>query len=59
MFEYNAMLTHWGKYGPPVYMSVAGYLGLIKEDKKASKEYGSLDELAAMFGSTGGEITLQ
>jgi len=59
MYEYNAMQKHWRLNGPPVYMAVAGYLGLIKEDKKASTEYGSLDELAAMFGSTGGEITLQ
>lgn len=59
MAEYNAMQRHWRANGPPVYMSVAGYLGLIKEDKKASTEYGSLDELEKMFGSTGGEISLQ
>lgn len=56
------MVEHWKTNGPPVYMAVAGYLGLIKTDKKAtssggsSQEYGNLEELARMFEGTGGMI---
>ena len=55
------MLDHWQANGPPVYMAVAGYLGLIKSDSKsgeskAQSQYGDLNELAAMFGETGGVI---
>lgn len=27
------MQEHWAKWGPPVYMAVAGYLGWGKDDK--------------------------
>lgn len=56
------MVEHWKTSGPPVYMAVAGYLGLIKVDKKASpgsdgpQQYGDLNELARMFEGTGGMI---
>lgn len=50
------MLDHWELNGPPVYIAVAAYLGLIKEDKKSSKDYGDLDDLAAMFAGSGGMI---
>lgn len=67
------MVDHWEAYGPPVYMSVASYLGLNKGSKQdkdldvpkvssgsATEEeiakYGNLNELAALFGGTGGQI---
>lgn len=53
------MVEHWKLNGPPVYMAVAGYLGLIKEDKRRPKDeskYGSLEELANMFSNSGGMI---
>lgn len=54
------MVRHWKHNGPPVYMAVAGYLGLIKEDKDIPKtdeeKYGNLEELAAMFEQSGGVI---
>lgn len=70
---YEAMCDHWEAYGPPVYMSVASYLGLNKGKKKdnalevpnvpagtATEEeiakYGNLNELAALFGGSGGQI---
>jgi len=54
--RYNTMIEHWKRHGPPVYMSVAGYLGLIKEETKGKPKGGNLDELARMFASTGGKI---
>lgn len=68
MVDYYKMVDHWTENGPPVYMAVAGYLGLIKEKKKGdkpsgsgnssndAKRYGNLEELAAMFNGTGGMI---
>lgn len=56
------MVEHWKQNGPPVYMAVAGYLGLIKTDGKASStkkdtgQYGDLNDLARMFQGTGGLI---
>lgn len=60
------MQDHWEEFGPPVYISAASYLGLNKPDGKKSSpngtgksdedKYGNLDELAAMFGDTGGMI---
>jgi hypothetical protein len=50
--RYYAMIKHWKTNGPPVYMAVAGYLGLIKPEAKT----GSLDELARSFMGTGGFI---
>ena len=41
--------------GPPVYISVAGYMGLIKE--KSKPKSGDMNELARMFASTGGMIS--
>ncbi len=57
--------------GPPVYMSVAGYMGLIKKQsspnpsgpppsssrEREEQKYGNLEELEAMFSSTGGVIS--
>lgn len=60
------MLSHWEKNGPPVYVAVAGYLGLIAtEDKKKpsessskpignSGEKGDLNDLARMLSGSGG-----
>lgn len=64
------MVDHWEKNGPPVYIAVAGYLGLIgtKDGKKptggdapkASKpigsngEKGNLNDLAALLSGSGG-----
>lgn len=55
------MVDHWEAFGPPVYISVAGYLGLGKGrkkpgDKSSSSKYGNLEDLVSMFGSTGGVI---
>lgn len=56
------MIEHWRQNGPPVYMAVAGYLGLIKGDKGSQsglsdeEKYGNLEELEQMFASTGGMI---
>lgn len=47
------MQDWWVENGPPVYMAVAGYLGLIKT---RSKDYGNLEELARMFEGSGGLI---
>lgn len=46
------MQDWWKANGPPVYMAVAAYLGLIKD---TSKEYGDLGELFDMF--PGGNIS--
>lgn len=56
------MLDHWERSGPPTYISAAAYLGLggkaSKDNAAATDEekYGNLEELAAMFGDTGGQI---
>lgn len=55
------MVEHWKHNGPPVYMSVAGYLGLIKPASQrpgASPEekYGNLEDLEKLFAGTGGVI---
>lgn len=61
MRRYKHMLDWWSNNGPPVYIAVAGYLGLIKEDKAGSqpkaipkpKESGNLNDLLKMAGSGG------
>lgn len=57
------MLDHWEEFGPPVYITAAAYLGLGTGKKPNGKsgqtdeqKYGNLEELAAMFQSTGGVI---
>jgi len=60
------MVDWWKENGPPVYIAVAGYLGLIK-DKKSKAPVGKpasgghkgndLNELLKMAGK-GGEIRL-
>lgn len=52
---YYAMCKHWKSYGPPVYMAVAGFLGLINTSKAKPKS-GNLEDLERMFASTGGMI---
>lgn len=42
----------WSENGPPVYIAVAGYLGLIKEPE-GSKPVGDLNELAKLAGAGG------
>lgn len=53
------MVKHWKSHGIPTYMAVSGYLGLVKPTGRGTsdaKNYGNLDELAAMFGDSGGMI---
>lgn len=64
---YYTMVEHWKEHGPPVYRSVAAYLQMTgkggagdaapttSREAKDSR-YGNLEELAAMFGDTGGVI---
>lgn len=51
------MLEHWKLNGPPVYIAVAGYLGLIKPeagvDKQKREEVGNLNDLLGMATSNG------
>jgi hypothetical protein len=54
--RYYAMIDWWTENGPPVYVSVAGYLGLIKKKKsKSGKTVGSgnLNDLLKMAGNGG------
>lgn len=66
------MVEHWKKFGPPVYIAAAGYLGLMgKEETKgqegngaqmASKpigksgERGNLNDLAQLLSGSGGVL---
>lgn len=59
---YGKMQEHWKYDGPPVYIAVAAYLGMIKKrpgaktaDGKTSMT-GSWDQLLASFSGTGGVI---
>lgn len=58
LVKYYAMIDWWGENGPPVYISVAGYLGLIKKRSPKVREGtgGNLEELENMFASSGGMI---
>lgn len=54
------MLEYWAEHGPPVYVSVAGYLGLIGKGKKKSSNKpgqqpagGDLNELLRLAGPGG------
>jgi len=51
------MLDHWEKHGPPVYIAVAGYLGLGVKGKSGSKakteKPGDLNELLKLAGAGG------
>lgn len=62
---YQKMQDHWEHNGPPVYISVAGYLGLIKKRKPATKVNkttgkqemtGNWDDLFSQFSAAGGII---
>lgn len=59
---YQRMQDHWLHNGPPVYMAVAGYLGLIKKRSPVNKTTGkqemtgNWDDLFNRFASTGGVI---
>lgn len=46
------MIDWWSENGPPVYVSVAGYLGLIKKKAKPKKSE-NLNELFSMMGAGG------
>jgi hypothetical protein len=52
--RYNAMLDWWLENGPPVYVSVASYLGLVKP--KSSQATGDLGDLIKM-ADKGGNIS--
>lgn len=66
MAKYNKISEHWAKYGPPVYIAVAAYLGLISTDDKpkpkSSKpighkgEAGDLASLHSLLSRTGGVL---
>jgi len=48
------MVEWWSDNGPPVYVSVAGYLGLIKKKNKGKNQQSSdLSELLKMAGAGG------
>jgi hypothetical protein len=50
------MVEFWSENGPPVYVSAAAYLGLIKPKKKSSSGKstgGDLNELLKMAGPGG------
>jgi hypothetical protein len=58
------MKDHWAEFGPPAYVAIAMYMGLIKPGQKRKnfqgdkkEEPGNFDELIAMFANTGGVIT--
>lgn len=56
------MVDWWEENGPPAYVGVASYLGLIKPKKKTGKapntpgKENNLEELANRFRATGGMI---
>lgn len=56
------MIDWWADNGPPVYLPVAGYFGLVKTTpKKATakaetSERGDLNDLARMFAGSGGSF---
>jgi hypothetical protein len=56
-------MQDWWKYnGPPAYMAVAGYLGLIKKRPSGTNgeaKYGDLEELAQFFSGSGGVISVE
>lgn len=47
------MLKWWEENGPPVYITAASYLGLVKPKKKASQDTGNLNDLLKMAGPGG------
>jgi len=50
------MVDHWCENGPPVYIAVAGYLGLVKRktgSKAKTGEPGNLEDLLQMAGPGG------
>lgn len=59
---YQKMQDHWLHNGPPVYMSVAGYLGLIKKRSPVHKSTGkkqmtgNWDDLFSQFTAAGGTV---
>lgn len=61
MRRYQSMVDWWSTNGPPVYIAVAGYLGLIKEPVKkvdgkpqpVKREVGNLNDLLKMAGAGG------
>ena len=57
------MQDHWTKYGPPVYIAVAGYLGLVKPEQKKAEppvdassdaNFQALEALERQLSGTGG-----
>lgn len=58
---YNKMQDHWKYNGPPVYIAVAHYLGMVQKRPRKTTEgrasmTGSWDQLVAQFSGTGGVI---
>ena len=48
------MVEHWEKFGPPVYIAAAGYLGLIgKETKKGQAGNGAQETASKPIGTSG------
>ena len=56
MIRYRAMLTHWAKAGPPVYMAVARYLG-ITQDAAPADNFKNMDDFANFLGAVPGGAT--
>lgn len=54
MVRYRAMLAHWAKAGPPVYMAVARYLGMTKAKPAKADRLETLDDLANFLGAIPG-----
>ena len=54
MIRYRAMLAHWARAGPPVYMAVARYLGLTKDAPPASERFDSMEDFANFLGAVPG-----
>lgn len=53
-----ALLKHWGREGPPVYISAAAYLGLRKSKPKAADTLGGQDLANFLSAFPGGEMGL-
>jgi len=51
--RYYKMHDHWKKFGPPAYIGIASGFGITNNKEKKT---GTMEDLARMFGATGGRI---
>ena len=60
MIQYKAMVDWWKENGVPTYMAVSAYLNISKPKGNTptapGSDFGNLEDLEAMFSSTGGLI---